>query len=339
METQQGNIPNPDLDKFRQIIFSHIPARVLAASIQLDLFSPIASGKRTSTEIAKAAGASDRGTRMLLDALVVLELLTKEEGTYDLTPMAARYLVRSSPDYTGSMLETDVLWESWSHLTQAVRTGKPFHKVDSQEKAESYFPSLVRMLHVSNREPARKAAEVLGAGTSSKAMQVLDVGCGSGVWGIAIADADPHSRITAQDFPAMLDVTRRYLKKHNVEKQFDFLPGNLREVDFGKERFDVAILGNIVHSEGERSSRELIRRLYQAIKPGGRVAIIDTIPDEERNGPAHPIFFALNMLLNTEEGDTFTLSEYKQWLTEAGFGEVETADVGMRSPFIIGIKV
>ncbi|EQD30286.1 methyltransferase type 12, partial [mine drainage metagenome] len=157
-------------------------------------------------------------------------------------------------------------------------------------------------------------------------------------WGIAMAEADREARITAQDFPALLEVTREYLRRHGVEAQFEFLPGDLKQVDFGANRFDVALLGNIVHSEGERSSRDLFKRLHRALGPQGRIVIIDMIPNEDRSGPPFPVFFALNMLVNTLEGDTYTLGEYTRWLTEAGFTKVETADVGSHSPIIIGTK-
>ena len=136
----------------------------------------------------------------------------------------------------------------------------------------------------------------------------------------------------------MLAVTREYLKRHGVEQQFDFLPGDLNVVDLGQDQYDLALVGNIVHSEGEQSSRNLLRRLYRALRPGGRVVIIEVLPNDDRTGPPFPVFFALNMLLHTEHGDTFTLSEYTRWLQEASFARVETADIGSHSPLIVGWK-
>lgn len=328
----------PTLESLKQISFAFFLSRTLAAGLQLGVFSHLAAGREAAADVAHAAGASERGTAMLLDALVGLQLVTKAGGRYRLTPLSARYLVRESPDYLGAMMEEDSLWESWGHLTEAVRTGRPPRRVEQQAEAERFFPVLIRSLHVMNREPARATARALGAGTARHGLRVLDVACGSAVWGIAFAEADPQARLTLQDFPAVLEHTRGYLQRAGVLDRCDFLPGDLKRVDFGADRYDVALLGNIVHSEGEASSRDLFARLHRALKPGGRVAVIDLVANEERTGPPFAVIFALNMLVNTEAGSTYTLSEYRRWLQGAGFRRVETADVGANSPLIIGVK-
>jgi ubiquinone/menaquinone biosynthesis C-methylase UbiE len=350
--------PNTNPELLHQLFFSFVPSRVLTTGVQLHVFAHIASGKQTAEEVARAAKTSRRGMRMLLDALVGCGLLSKKSSQtganktakkgatertvqgdrYVLSPLAARFLVRGKPDYLGATLETDGFFQIWSQLPDVVRRGKPAKPVNKEALASSFFPALVSMLHILNREPARKTAEVLGAARSRKPLNVVDVACGSGVWGIAFAEADRRARITAQDFSAMLEETRLYLKRHRVEDQFDFLAGDLKQVDFGKNRFDVALLGNIVHSEGERSSRNLFRRLYRALRPGGKIAIVDMIPNDRRTGPPFPLFFALNMLLHWEEGDTYTLAEYKRWLTDAGFTRVKPADIGSHSPLIIASR-
>jgi ubiquinone/menaquinone biosynthesis C-methylase UbiE len=337
-EMSQIKPEEPNVGSLLEMQFAMAPTRVLSASVQLGIFSHIADGNTTAQEIAKAAGASERGTRMLLDALAAFRLVNKSDGHYELTPLSSQFLVRSSPNYAGAIMETNAIWELWSHLTDAIRTGKPLRAITPQQAAEEFFPILVRSLHILNWEPARRLAAALGAGGSHQGLRAVDIACGSGVWGIAVAEADRDARVTAQDFPNVLKLTREYLRRHGVEDRYDFLPGDLKQVDFSENQFDLALLGNICHSEGEKSSRDLFKRLHRALRPRGRVAIIDMVPNEERTGPVFPIIFALNMLLHTEEGGTYTLGEYEQWLKEAGFDRVETAEIGLHSPIIIGVK-
>ncbi len=321
-----------------QLQFSFAASRVLTAGVQLGIFDCLARGRDSAEAVAGDLGTHRRGTRMLLDALVVLGLLGKSGGRYVLSPLAQRYLVCDSADYVGGILETDMIYQNWAGLVPAVRTGQPVQRVEQKEKAEAFFPILVRSLHVMAREPARRMAEALGAGTRERGLQVLDVACGSGIWGIAVAEADAEARITAQDFPGVLETTRRYYNKHGIAGRCEFLPGDLRTADFGSARYDLALLGNIVHSEGEASSRALFRRLFQALKPSGRIVVLDMVPNDDRTGPPFPVLFALNMLVNTAEGDTYTLAQYRDWLGEAGFSAVEAVDIGSHSPMVLAVK-
>ncbi len=325
--------PEHDPQSILELHFSFAPSRILAAGVQLDVFSPLANGARNPAAIAQAIRASERGTRMLLDALVVLGLLRRRDGAYELTSASARYLVRSSPDYMGSALELD--WHSWDHLADAVRNGGPAGELQSRENAQQFFSKLVRTLHVVNRAPARKLAAALGAGREFRGLRVLDVACGSGIWGIGIAEADREARIVAQDYAAILDLTRGYAQSSGVLDRFEFLPGDLNEVDFGEASYDLALLGHIVHGEGERASRRLFARLRYALKPGGRLAIVDLIPNPDRTGPPAPVLFALEMLVQTPDGGTYSLEEYTAWLKDAGFSGIETAEIGFYSPAIV----
>jgi len=327
-----------DIEYLQRLAISHFATRILVSGVQIGVFEAVGDEGKTAIEIAEATTTSVRGIRMLLDCLVSFHLLKKSHQRYCPTPLSSRYLRKSSPEYMGYLWEDDSILEQWNHLNDAIRTGRPLRKRGTPAQEAAAFAGLARSLYVVNWKPAQKAAQILVAESSPAGMQVFDVACGSGVWGIALAQTDAQSRIFAQDFPEILEITKGYVKHHNVEQQFTYLPGDLRIVDFGDGRFDLAILGNIVHSEGERFSRELLLRVHRSLKEAGRIAIIDIIPDEERTGPQSSLIIALAMLLDTEEGDLFTLSEYTRWLEEAGFAGIHTADIGSHSPMIIAFK-
>jgi SAM-dependent methyltransferase len=325
-------------ERLQQMHFSFAAERVLAASIQLDVFSHLAAGKKTVEEVASAAAASPRGMRMLLDALVGFDLLTKKDGRYEPSPDAARYLVRESPDYMGAILEDDQLWNAWSHLADAVRTGKPTHSADQQAVGDDFFPVLIRTLHITNREPARRLAAKLVSPDAKRGLRILDIGSGSAVWSIAIAKLDAEARVTAFDSATVLDSTRRFVADDGLTAGFQFVPGDLRVAEFSPAAYDLALLGNIVHGENDVTARDLFARIFRSLAPGGRVAIIDMVPNDDRTGPPFPLLFALNMLVNTDEGATYTLGEYRAWLSAAGFSQVDTIDISSHSPVIVATK-
>lgn len=324
-------------EQFLQMHMSMAPSRVISAAVRFDVFGQLAAGCDNAVVVARAAGTSERGMRMLLDALCALGLVAKQGGRYRASESAGRYLARSSPDYLGAIMETDDLWNAWGSLPETIRTGCPPHRVEDQAKAESFFPTLVRSLHVINREPARRAAAAL-VGGHGPGLRVIDIACGSAIWGIAMAEADPGVRVTAQDFPGVLAGTRRYVARSGVAERFDYLEGDLETMAFPDAAYDLAILGNIVHSMGETASRALFRRLHRALRRDGRIAIIDMVPNDERTGPLFPVLFALNMLVQTELGDTYTVSEYRAWLAQAGYADLETVDIGTHSPMLVATK-
>jgi SAM-dependent methyltransferase len=136
----------------------------------------------------------------------------------------------------------------------------------------------------------------------------------------------------------VLETTRQFAAKEAMEGRFQYLPGDLRTAEFPAAAFDLAMLGNIVHGENEQVSRDLFGRIHRALDAGGRLVIIDMIPNDERSGPPFPLLFALNMLVNTDEGDTYTLAQYRDWLTAAGFARVDTVDIASHSPVIVATK-
>lgn len=330
-KTNTGNLTP---EKIMETTFGFAPARVLATGVDLEVFTQIAKGNLTAEDIAIASGASPRGTEILLNSLVGLEFLIKTDHKYQLTPLAKKFLVKGEPAYYGDFVQhLDGLWEPWGNLTEVVRTGKPYRSIEKKEGIE-FFQKLVTQLFPMSYPAARYAAEKLGAGKTWKNLNILDVAAGSGAWGIAFAECDLSTTVTAQDWPDILDVTKKFVDKFNLSNQYSYLPGDLREVEFGKRLYDLIILGHICHTEGAEKTRVLFSRCHESLKPNGRLLIADMIPDDERKTEVFPLLFAVNMLINTTEGNTFTMAEYNKWLREAGFSDVTTIEAPGASPLI-----
>lgn len=319
--------------KIFETCFAFAPSRVLVAGVDLEVFTHIANGHNTSKEIANAASTDPRGMRILLNSLASLNFLTKSNGTYGLTPISEKFLVKGIPTYYGDFVpHVDMLWESWRDLTNIVKTGKPFTPVE-REEGETFFQKLVPQLFPMSYPAANVAAKKLGMKNSN----ILDVAAGSGAWGIAFAEQDINTKITALDWPGVLKVTKKFVNKFGLDDRFNYISGDLRKIDLGKD-YDLIILGHICHSEGAENTVKLISRCYKSLKDGGKLLIADMIPDDERCSAAFPLLFAVNMLVNTTEGDTFTMKEYNEWLENVGFHDIKILDVSGPSPLIIATK-
>ena len=143
--------------------------------------------------------------------------------------------------------------------------------------------------------------------------RVLDLAAGSGVGSIALAEKSPQVCVAVVDWPAVIPVCRKVTARRGVGDRYEYRPGDLLEVDFGAG-YQAATLGHILHSEGEKRSRALLKKVFAALAPGGVAAIAEMVPNDDRTGPAMPLIFAVNMLVHTDEGDTFTFGEMSAWL-------------------------
>jgi len=310
----------------------------LAAAVDLDIFTLIAQGNKTAADIAKALRAPKRGVERLVDSLVAIGYVTKRGAQLGLTPVADTFLVRTKPSFIGPMAdETRISLPGWMQLAEVVRSGKSVSAVNTAERRE-FFPRLVKAIFPLTFNAARGLVQSFPQSKLKKIERVLDVAAGSGAWSLAFAQAIPNARVTALDYPEVTAVTREYAQQFRVAHQYDYLEGDLRQIDFGQKQYDVVILGHIIHSEGEKWGKVLISKSYKALKPGGSLVIAEMIPNDSRTGPLFPVLFGLNMILHTEEGDVFTMTQYKQWLKQAGFTTIKMVAVDAPSPLIMAAR-
>lgn len=319
--------------------WGYAPPLMVEAALHLHVFELLDGGPKPASQIAEVAGASPRGVRILLDALVGLQLLAKQGENYALTPESSAFLVPGKPGFQGGIFKhvSTQLMPKWLELTEIVRRGGPGRAVNQHGEGAKFFAEFVEDIFPMSYPAARALGGILNLAEATETVRVLDIAAGSGVWGIALAETSPQVRVSAVDWPEVLPVTRRIAARHGVGDRFDFIEGDLRTVDFGTG-YQVATLGHILHSEGETHSRALIQKVFNALAPGGTIAIAEMIPNDERTGPAHAVMFAVNMLVNTDEGDTFTFAEMSAWLREAGFVNPRLVDAPSASPLLLAGK-
>ena len=184
---------------------------------------------------------------------------------------------------------------------------------------------------------AQELAAHLDLQASLAPVSVLDLAAGSGVWGIALAQSSAHVTVTAVDWPAVLPVTRATVARFGLTDRFAFHQGDLQEADFGSGH-NVATLGQILHSEGVDRSKALLQKTFRALAPGGTIAIAEFLVNADRTGPVPSLIFAVNMLVNTDCGNTFSFEEINGWLAEAGFVDARTLATHGPSPLILASR-
>jgi SAM-dependent methyltransferase len=327
-------------EKIMQYAWAYAPPLIIEAAIRNQVFEILQSGPKTLAETSTATGASERGLRAIMDALIGLELLTRDGADrYALSPEAATFLVAGKPTYIGGLYKhiSRQLIPRWLDLAEIVRTGHPAFEANQQEKGAAFFESFVSDLFGPSYPSAQTAAQVLGVAKATAPVRVLDLACGSGVWSIAFAQQSPRVTVTAVDWPMVLEVTRKTAAGFGLADRYQFIAGDLAEADFGQGH-NVALLGHILHSEGREKSRNLLRKTFNALAPDGVIVIAEYLVNDDRKGPAGGLLFGVNMLVNTENGDTYSFEEIRGWLHDAGFTNARTVEAPGPSPLIMADK-
>ncbi len=321
-------------------------SRVLLTACELDLFTVLHDEVRTSTEVAEALGTDPRATDRLMNALVSVGLLEKREGGHGATaagsfsagafantPEGAALLVKGRPGYM-ALGHTGHLWSTWSTLTEAVRLGHGLPRPDVGDRGADWLRAFIAAMHYRGRQTAPGIVRRLDLSGVSR---VLDVGGGSGVFSMAFVRAASGISSVVFDLPDVIPLTQGYVEAEGFSGRVTTMAGDyLRdELPAG---FDLVFLSAIIHSNSAAENAALVRKAAAAVRGGGQVVVVDWMMNEARTEPPIGALFALNMLVGTQAGDTYTEAEIRDWMTRAGLSADVQRDAGTGQGIVIGRK-
>ena len=317
------------LDEFRA--FERTLA--LRTAIEMDLFTRIGAGRNTIRSLAADAGASERGLRALCDYLTVHGHLSKQGSRYSLTINARVYLTKASPAYLGSavkFLASDSTVAAFCRLRKTVARGNAAAQDGADSDDTGYveldWVEYARSMAPLARATAQFAAEALQV-DSAGPIQVLDLGAGHGLYGLAIAARNSSAQIFALDAPQVLEIALENARQAGVAARYHTIPGDAFEASFGGP-YDVVLAANLAHHLDEASNVRLFQKTRAALKPNGRMVLIEWITNPDRVSPSHDAAFALTVLATSARGAIYTLKEYSQMLRAAGVHRVRRLNTG-----------
>jgi ubiquinone/menaquinone biosynthesis C-methylase UbiE len=319
-----------------EMMQSYQRTAALKAAVDLDLFRAVGEGPGDVASIARSCKASERGTRILCDFLVINGVLAKENSTYKHTPLSATFLDPRSPACLASIaqfLGNSALHEPTEHLADIVRSGRTtLPGAGTVEPDNPVWVQFAQTMAPMMAPLAGPLGQVVLNGHNGP-MKVLDIAAGHGLFGIEIAKQNPQAHVTGLDWAPVLRVAIENAKKAGVHERYDMLPGSAFEVNFGGP-YDAVLLTNFLHHFDVPTNVGLLKKVRSALKPGGRAATLEFVPNEDRVSPPMPAAFALTMLTSTESGDAYTFNELASMYKEAGFSDISKHPIPM-SPHTI----
>lgn len=333
MKTDVGRQWTPD--DVLELARSYQPAMLLAAAADLDLFGALAKGPLSAEVVARELDCDLRGLTTLLDALTALRLLDKQNERYSLPAGLASCLTADGEQSVLAMTQHQAnCLRRWAQLARVVKTGRPAERTPSVRGKRG---DLAAFIGAMDNVSAPHASEVIRAIQPLQFKHVLDVGGASGTWTMAFLRACPAATATLFDLPQVIPLAQRRLADAGLAGVVRLVAGDFM-TDPLPPGADLAWVSAIVHQNSREQNRQLFVKVLESLTPGGRIAIRDILMDPTRTRPVAGALFAVNMLVGTERGGTFTFDELRQDLEAVGFVHPAVArrDEGMNSVVVAG---
>ncbi len=321
---QAGTLP----DDLNELIRSYMSSRVVLTALELDVFTAVGAGG-TAANVAGKLKTNERATETLLNALTSLGLLKKTDGRFECTPATARFFSAGSKDNARpGLLHMANIWHGWSNLTEIVKSGTVTKGARSGEGTKNFIAAM-------HRNASERARLVLKSIGTEDVRRILDLGGGSGAYSIAFAKVSQSIEAVILDVPEVVGLTKDYVERAGVAAQVKIRPGDMltSPLDGG---YDLVLLNAICHMFSPEQNRALLKRAFGALVPGGRLVVQDFILNPDKASPRHAALFAINMLVGTKEGSTYSEPEYSEWMREAGFTEVDRVKLPGPSDLMVG---
>src|SRR4029453_6388005 len=328
-----------DFTELMRLAGGHVEARLTQTALELAIFDALESSAATAEAVANRLKLEPMATELLLNSLASLGLLNKRAECFSLTARAAKYLLKSSPQYLGAMIRFESsLWSCWEKLPEAIRSGQPVRPPnmyqDDPAETEIFINAMDSL--VKARDDAAVTANAIDW---SGIVELLDVGSGPATYPIALCQCFPKLRATIFDLPGTLAISERYVREAAMAERIRLIAGDYRKEPI-PGAYDVIFLSNIIHGESFESNRSLIRKLVSNLQPGGQIVIKDHILDDSHTTPPLGAIFSLLMLLTTESGRCYSFSEIKSWMEQAALSRVQQINLPppLPSSLVIGTR-
>lgn len=290
----------------------------LHAGVKLEIFTLIGNQSLSGPETAQKLKGDSRGVTMLLNALAAMNLLIKKDGAYSNTLFSTSFLTKDSPQYLGYMvMHHHHLMPSWAQLDQGVKTGKAVRvraSFDNPEVRESFLMGMFNMA-------MNLAPQLTSSIDLSNRKSLLDLGGGPGTYAIHFCLNNPGLKATVYDLDTTRPFAEKTIAKFDLGERIDFQDGNYNEKSI-RGTFDVVWLSQILHGEGPEEVQKIIQKAVSVLEPGGLIMIHEFLLNNEMDGPLFPALFSLNMLLGTDQGQSYSEQEIMDMLARAGVKDI-----------------
>ena len=324
MSNTSENPSRPDPTRIIELASAFYDSCTLFAASDAGIFGALAATPdATATQLAEQLAMDPRGLRLLLDGCVSLGLLEKmlPGETYRNTPEAGAFLVPGGRgDLSGAIRYNRDVYPAWGNLLELAKTGKPvespsLHLGDDAARTRTF----VQAMHSRCLAIGQAAVGVLRPMLAG-AKAIFDPAGGPGTYACLLAKALPDATCITLDLPAVSAIAEEIIAEMGCANRVTARAGDYHTAAFPADQ-DVVTFFGCLHQESPEAIVALLKKARAALRPGGRVCVLDMMTDETRTAPKFSSLFAVNMALTTQNGWVFSDADLEDWLTQAGFAK------------------
>jgi SAM-dependent methyltransferase len=301
--------------EIREIATAFQKSRIILTAYELDIFTFIDEKSYKSETISKALNLDKGGLERLLNALVALKFLKIDGKRYSNSEDSLRFLSKNSPSYLAGLMHTNHLWNTWSHLTDVIKTGNVAHDVEINERGKEWLEAFINAMHDRGKKQAPAQIAKIDL---RRVNSVLDVGGGSGCFCMAFLNRKPELKTAIFDLPNVIPISKKIIEREGFTDKIEHHTGDYTTDELPKD-VDLVFLSAVIHSNSFETNKALVKKCYRSLNPNGKIVIQDWIMDNTKTEPLQGAIFSINMLVGVEEGNCYSENEIKTWLKHAGF--------------------
>ncbi len=323
---------NPN--EIREMVVTFQKSRIILTAYELDIFTFVGEKSFNSDTISNELKLNKIATERLLNALVALKLMEKENDNYKNSKDSLMFLSKDSPNYMAGLMHSNHLWKTWSHLTDVVKTGITAHRTEINERGEEWLEAFINAMHYRGKKQAHTQISKIDL---QNVNSVLDVGGGSGCFCMEFINRKPGLKTAIFDLPNVIPISKKIIEREGYSDKIAHHSGDYT-TDELPNGYDLVFLSAIIHSNSSETNQNLVKKCYNSLNINGKIVIQDWIMNNAKTEPIQGAIFSINMLVGVEGGDCYSENEVSAWMENVGFTDISKVTLEAGLGQMIGVK-
>lgn len=309
-----------EIKSFKSMLNGYKLTNLIITSNNIGIFNCLVEEPKRLGKIAKELGLLSNKIEPILNALVFYKIISKNEEGYYLNEYKNVLLADSKFNQTGYIDFAQTVMKKYQNLENAIKDTDT-SIANFEELTDKDAESFMKGMHAN----AVTQAEYIVDNYNFENHSILDIGAGAGTYLISVSKKYKTATGKMIDLPQVSKIQNKNIASEELQNRLVSIACDYNE-NFPKETYDDVFLFAVIHQESEENVRNLLNNVYNVLKPGGRLFLTSFFLNDDKISPEFSVQFAIEMLVNSKNGNVYTHGEIKKILKDSKFLNIERID-------------